>query len=59
MLAVDLIEFATAALYTGAQQPMGARRSTGFLTSLHCTHVGVLREQKTSYFVKDDGTAAF
>lgn len=35
---VDLIEFATAALYTGSQQPIGALHSTGFLTSLHCTH---------------------
>lgn len=36
-VAVDLIEFATAALYTGARQPMGARRSPGFnITLLHC-----------------------
>ena len=38
MPAVDLIEFATAALYTGAQQPIGAHHSTGSLTSLYCTH---------------------
>lgn len=36
MPAVDLIEFATAALYTGEQQPIGAHHSTGFLPSLYC-----------------------
>lgn len=46
MLAVDLIEFATAALYTGEQQPMGARHSTGFLTSLHCTQAMLSESEK-------------
>lgn len=52
MLAVDLIEFATAAFYRGEQQPIGAHHSTGFLTSPHCTQ-RCSQRAKTSYFVKD------
>lgn len=37
--AVDLIEFATAALYTEGLQPIGAGHSTGFITSRYSTQL--------------------
>lgn len=57
MSAVDLIEFATAALYTEEQQPIGAHHSTGFLTSLYYTQGGSQRA-KTSYVFEDDKATA-